>query len=98
MQGINAKEHQNFLDAYKKFEKLLEAVENKLPEEENKRTKEGIEELRHLYFKFHSLLNDLSNCTQYYEKRKKIVQSVMFKSIRKMKSELRNKGENINYL
>lgn len=93
MQGINAKEHQNVIEAYRKFEELVKIVENKLPQDEDNKTRKGIEELRNLYFKFHSLLNDLSHCTQQYEQRKKIVQSGMFKSIRKMKSQLKNKGE-----
>lgn len=97
MQGINAKEHQNVIEAYRKFEELVKIVENKLPQEEDNKTRKGMEEIRSLYFKFCSLLSELNHCTQQYEKKKKVVQSRMYKNIRKMSSELRKKGPPHNF-
>lgn len=95
MQGINAKEHQMLVESFKKFEKLSHLVKQPINKEEDAITKEGIKELRNLYLHFNALLIELESCTKSYEKKKKSIQSIMNKNIRKMSSELKKKNIHI---
>lgn len=91
MQGINGKEHQALIESYKKFEELTDLVKYLINEEDERHTKEGIKEVRLLYLKFQTLLKELESCTKTYEFKKKSLQSILGKNIRKMNSELKRK-------
>ncbi|RWW91949.1 hypothetical protein [Flavobacterium cerinum] len=89
MQKISKREHQTMIEAYRKFDEFNRLVKYKINEEENLITREGIEELRTLYLRFYTLLQELDSCAKNYEKEKKKIQGVLNKNIRKMNSELR---------
>lgn len=88
MQGIDAKDHKNMLKAFRRFEELSSVIKDKITIEEEIKTREGMEELRGIYQHFKYLLSELETCIKGYESKKKSVQSVLYKSIRKMNSEL----------
>lgn len=89
MKGISAKDHEYMLEAFRRFEELTSVAQ--LAVEEDIRTREGMEEITVLYRNFRKLLSELDQCTKEYENRRKVVQSVMYKNIRKMNSQIRNK-------
>ncbi|MFP9097946.1 hypothetical protein ACLI09_02735 [Flavobacterium sp. RHBU_24] len=74
--------------AFCRFEELSSIVKNKTSIEEDSITREGIAKLAENYQKYKSLLSELEQCTKEYVKKKKSVQGVMFKSIRKMNTEI----------
>lgn len=86
MQGIDAKEHKNMLEAFRRFEELSSVIKDKISIEEEINTREGMEELIGTYQHFKYLLSELEMCIKGYEKKRKSVQSIMYKSIRKMNS------------
>lgn len=88
MQGINAKDHEYMMGAFRRFEELSSVVKNNTSIEEDFRIREGIAKLADNYQKYKSLLSELEQCTKAYVKQKKSVQGVMFKSIRKMNTQL----------
>lgn len=92
MQGIDAKEHKNMLEAFRRFEELSSVIKDKISIEEEIKTREGMEELIGTYQHFKYLLSELETCIKGYEKKRKSVQSVMYKSIRKMNSGIRKKS------
>jgi len=91
MQGISAKEHEKMLANYQRFEELTRAVNSTVLAEDIK-TRGNIVKLRETYNRFCSLLSELEQCTKEYGKQKKAVQSIMYKRIRTMNSELRKKS------
>lgn len=93
MRGINTKEHQVIVEAFKKFEQLASITAQTLSDEEDHKTRQGVEELKMLHLRFRNLLTELDNCTRRYEEKRKAVQSVMYKSIRKMNTELKRKHQ-----
>ncbi|WP_281310426.1 hypothetical protein [Flavobacterium flavigenum] len=92
MQGIDAKEHRNILEAFRRFEELSSIIKDKITIEEETKTREGMEELTDTYSQFKHLLSELETCIKSYEKKRKSVQSVMYKSIRKMNAEVQKKS------
>lgn len=92
MQGIDAKEHRNILEAFRRFEELSSVIKDKITIEEETKTREGMEELTDTYSQFKNLLSELETCIKGYEKKRKSVQSVMYKSIRKMNSEVQKRS------
>ena len=92
MEGINAKDHENIMRAFRRFEELSSIVKNKTSIEEDSMTREGMAKLADNYQKYKSLLSELEQCTKAYVKKKKSVQGVMFKSIRKMNTEVGKKS------
>lgn len=92
MQGIDAKEHRNILEAFRRFEELSSVIKDKITIEEETKTREGMEELTDTYSQFKYLLSELETCIKGYEKKRKSVQSVMYKSIRKMNSEVQKRS------
>ncbi len=91
MRGINTKEHQVIVEAFKKFEQLARISAHTLSVEEDHKTRQGVEELQMLHLRFRNLITELDGCTKQYEEKRKAVQSVMYKSIRKMNTELKRK-------
>jgi hypothetical protein len=89
MRGISAKEHEQLLDAFRKFELLVSEARVKMNLEDNIKTREGVAELSSSYRHFRFLLSELELCTKEYEKRRKTVQNILYKSIRKMNTEMR---------
>jgi hypothetical protein len=92
VQGIDAKEHKNMLEAFRRFEELSSVIKDKITIEEEIKTREGMEELRDTYQHFKYLFSELEMCIKGYEKKRKSVQSIMYKSIRKMNSGIRKKS------
>lgn len=92
MQGIDANEHKNMLKAFRRFEELSSVIKDKITIEEEIKTREGMEELRDAYQHFKYLLSELETCVKGYEKKRKSVLSLLYKSIRKMNSEKEAKG------
>lgn len=86
MQGIHAKDHKILMEVFKKFEQLQIAVPDKISSEENAKIKEGMAEVMMLYVRFQELFHELGQCTKRYERQKKILQSNMYRNIRKMNS------------
>ncbi|MEO4005700.1 MULTISPECIES: hypothetical protein [unclassified Flavobacterium] len=93
MRGINTKEHQVIVEAFKKFEQLARISTHTVSVEDDHKTRQGVEELQMLHLKFRNLITELDNCTKRYEEKRKAVQSVMYKSIRKMNTELKRKHQ-----
>lgn len=91
MQGINAKEHQSMLDAFHKFEELSLVIKENITKEEESYNRKGMEDLIGTYHQFKYLLAELESCTKEYAKKKKAVQRVLFKSIRRMNAEMRKR-------
>ncbi len=91
MQGINAKDHEYMMNAFRRFEELSLTVKDKTSIQENFLTCQGMAELADNYQKYKSLLSELEQCTKAYITKKKSVQGVMYKSIRKMNTEIRKK-------
>ncbi|MFB9110325.1 hypothetical protein [Flavobacterium gyeonganense] len=92
MQGIDAKEHRNILEAFRKFEELSSVIKDKITIEEETKTREGMDELTDTYSQFKHLISELETCIKGYEKKRKSVQSIMYKSIRKMNSEMQKRS------
>ncbi len=92
MQKIDAKEHKNMLEPFRKFEELYSVIKDKITIEEENNTRKGMEELRSTYIHFKHLLSELETCIKGYEKKRKSVQSVMYKSIRMMNSEMQKRS------
>ena len=94
MQGISAREHENIVATFKKFEELSHVFKNSVSFEEDLDTRKNMAELTDIYNRFRMLLSELEVCTKEYTRQKKSVQSMMYKRIRKMKSEMQKKNFN----
>lgn len=92
MQGISAREHQFLLEAFQRFEQMALIVENKISTEEDSKAREGMAELKNMYHRFKILFSELDQCTKEYEVKRKLVQRILSKSIRKMNPEIRKKN------
>ncbi|MFD1604462.1 hypothetical protein ACFSJW_13720 [Flavobacterium artemisiae] len=92
MQGIDAREHKNLLETFRRFEELSSEFNDRITIEEETKTREGIKELTGNYSQFKNLVSELETCIKGYEKKRKSVQSVMYKSIRKMNSDVQKKS------
>lgn len=88
MQGISAKEHENIVATFRKFEELSLGFKHSAPLEEDILTYKNMTELTAIYNRFRVLLSELEVCTKEYTRQKKSVQSMMYKRIRKMKGEM----------
>ena len=95
MQKISKREHQSMIEAFRKFDELTRLVKYQINEGEDLITREGIKELRTLYNRFYTLLQELDSCAKSYEKEKKKIQRVLNKNIRKMNSEFKKKLHSI---
>ncbi|WP_163401431.1 hypothetical protein, partial [Flavobacterium fluviatile] len=89
MQGIDTNEHKNMLEAFRRFEELSSVIKDKITIEEEIKTREGMKELIGTYQHFKYLLSELESCKKGYEKKRKSVQGVLYKSIRRMNSEIK---------
>lgn len=92
MQGISAKEHEGMLEGFRKFEDLSLKIKNKDVTKEDILTRDGMAELTETYYRFKVLLSELEKCTKEYSKQRKFIQSVMYKRIRKMNSEVNRRS------
>lgn len=92
MQGISAKEHESMLEGFRKFEYLSLKMEDKVLIKEDTLTREGMAELTETYNRFRVLLSELETCTKEYSKQRKFIQSVMYKRIRKMNTEINKRS------
>lgn len=86
-------EHQVIVEAFKKIEQLARISAHTVSAEGDHKIRQGVEELQMLHLKFRNLITELDNCTKRYEEKRKAVQSVMYKSIRKMNTELKRKHQ-----
>ena len=89
MQGIKAKDHERMIEAFEKFKELASVIP--LPTEQRSGVCEGINELTELYVSFCRLFSELDQCAKNYETRRKVVQTMMYKNIRKMNTQIRRR-------
>ncbi|WP_294818506.1 hypothetical protein [uncultured Flavobacterium sp.] len=91
MQGISAKEHQMMVAAFYKYEQMAQVAQSSISDEEDTKAREGIAELQNLHSDFCRLLSELEVCVKNYQTRRRSVQSLMHRCIRKMNPEVKKR-------
>ena len=92
MQGINARDHQSLLAIFQKFEQMALIAKSKISIEDDNKAREEMQELKNMYYKFKILFSELDQCTKDYDVKRRSVQRILNKNIRKMQPEIVKKN------